>query len=86
MPYLRPIDAGNFNLILDELSLAPPTNPGELNYLFTKIALLYFNTQGGRYQQINDILGALQGASNEFYRRVAVPYENKKMIENGDVY
>jgi hypothetical protein len=41
---------------------------------------------GLSYQTINDIVGALEGAKLEFYRRVAVPYEDKKIIENGDVF
>lgn len=61
-------------------------NGGDLNYLFTRIAVDYFKNNGGRYQQINDVLGALEGAKLEFYRRVAVPYEDKKCEENGDVY
>jgi hypothetical protein len=63
-----------------------PTNAGELNYLFTQIAINYFEEQGGRYQQVNDILGALEGCKLEFYRRLAAPYEDKKIQENGDVY
>ncbi len=31
-------------------------------------------------------MGALEGSKLEFYRRIAAPYENKKMKENGDVY
>jgi len=38
------------------------------------------------YQTINDIIGALEGAKLEFYRRIAIPYENAKLTENGDVY
>lgn len=61
------------------------TSPGELNYLFTIIAKSYFKAHGN-YQGINDILGAFEGAKAEFYRRVAVPYEDKKIADNGDVY
>jgi len=39
-----------------------------------------------KYQTFNDILGALEGAKLEVYRRVVGPYENGKMSENGDVY
>lgn len=63
-----------------------PKNPGELNYLFTILAKSYFEANGGRYQQINDIIGAFEGAKLEFYRRVAAPYEDTKIKENGDVY
>lgn len=61
-------------------------NAGELNYILTTIIFEYFVKHGGRYQQINDILGALEGAKLEFYRRVAAPYEDTKIKENGDVY
>lgn len=61
-------------------------NAGELSYLLTKIIFTYFKTKGGRYAQINDVVGALEGAKLEFYRRVAAPYEDGKIKENGDVY
>jgi len=65
-----------------------PTSPGELNYLFTEIIMAYVeqSQKGLSYQIINDIMGALEGAKLEFYRRVAVPYENQKCLDNGDVY
>ena len=46
----------------------------------------YWDNHGPHYQTINDILGALEGAKMEFYRRVAVPYEQEKILDNGDVY
>lgn len=61
-------------------------NPGELNYILTVICKKYFENNGGRYQQINDIIGALEGCKLEFYRRLAGPYEDTKIKENGDVY
>ncbi len=59
--------------------------PGDLNYLLTKIALCYNGSQVWNYQMINDIMGALEGAKQEFYRRVAFPYEDEKIKENGDL-
>lgn len=64
----------------------PPQSAGELNYCFTKVALAYLAEVGLSYQTINDVLGALSGASKEFYRRVAKPYEDRKRELNGDVY
>jgi hypothetical protein len=61
-----------------------PESVGELNYLITKLLINY--AQPVSYQKINDVLGALEGAKAEFYRRVAVPYEDTKIQENGDVY
>lgn len=63
-----------------------PLTPGELNFAITKLVTGYVQQKGLKYQTINDVLGALDGASKEFYRRVAAPYENSKMAENGDVY
>ena len=63
-----------------------PQDPGELNYLITELVYAYFNMHGGRYAQINDVLGALEGAKLEFYRRIAAPYEDAKIIQNGDVF
>ena len=60
--------------------------PGDLNYLITKMLLRYLEQKGSSYQTINDVVGALEGAKMEFYRRVAAPYEDKKIKENGDVY
>jgi len=59
---------------------------GELNYELTDLIVDYFKANGQNYQAINDIIGALEGAKLEFYRRVAAPYEDQKIKENGDVY
>ena len=61
-------------------------SPGELNYQITKLVVRYVRTNKLSYQTINDIVGALEGAKLEFYRRVAGPYENIKLSQNGDVY
>lgn len=60
-------------------------SPGELNYMITSIIWGYYK-DSKNYQSINDVLGALEGAKLEFYRRVAAPYEDIKIKENGDVF
>jgi hypothetical protein len=60
--------------------------PGELNYAISVLLRDYVNAHGLNYVIINDIVGALEGAKLEFYRRVAAPYEDTKIKENGDVY
>jgi len=60
---------------------------GELNYAITILIQQYSHNKGKlSYQTINDIIGALEGVKQEFYRRVAVPYEEAKIKENGEVY
>lgn len=68
-------------------AIGEPMNPGELNYLFSMIIDDYLDFKAPlSYQIINDVLGALEGAKLEFYRRIAVPYEQMKKAQNGDVY
>ena len=38
------------------------------------------------YNKINCAVGILECAKQELYRRIAGPYEDKKIEENGDVY
>ncbi len=59
--------------------------PGELNYQIT-VLLKHYWDRTGNYQGINDILGALEGAKAEFYRRVVIGFETKKLLQNGDLY
>lgn len=58
---------------------------GELNYQFTVLARRYLKNSAGTYKTINEIMGAFECAKLEFYRRVAVPYEEQKIKENGDL-
>lgn len=80
MPYVKQ----ETRAVLD--SGTAPRGPGELNYALTKVIMRYWHADTPSYLKINDILGALEGAKAEFYRRVAVPYETQKCAENGEVY
>ena len=63
-----------------------PATPGELNFAITKLLNNYLELCGLSYSTLNDCLGAVESAKLELYRRVVVPYEDRKIIENGDVY
>ena len=91
MPYIkkeRRSDLEMFAVQIDSLAQIGENckNAGELNYTLTRIVHGYLKENGGRYQQINDIIGALEGAKLELYRRKVAPYEDTKIEENGDVY
>lgn len=62
-----------------------PQSAGELNYAVTKLLLNYLKAKGLSYRTINEIMGVMHSAAQEFYRRHAAPYEDKKIAENGDV-
>lgn len=64
-----------------------PEGPGELNYVITTAIDRYVNEQGElNYAKINEVIGVLECAKLELYRRVAAPYEDQKMNDNGEVY
>lgn len=68
---------------------APPDSVGELNYVITRLVddfLIRSNGGVPSYTNINAVIGVLECAKQELYRRVAAPYEDKKRAENGDVY
>ena len=69
-----------------ELLNRAPETAGELNFLFTIQAKEYIKVKGESYQTYNDIIGALEGCKMELYRRLVAAYEDKKIVENGDVY
>ena len=82
MPYIKDEDRKWLDPMLKQYA----KSGGELNFQFTMLAITYFQINGGNYQAINDVLGALEGAKLEFYRRLAAPYEETKIEQNGDVY
>lgn len=64
----------------------PPTAAGELNYCLTRACVAYTETWGVNYETLNTIIGALESAKLEFYRRLVAVYEDQKIEDNGDVY
>ena len=84
MPY---ITKERRDALLDQEGAACPIlTAGELNFVLTTVIHEYLRHHITNYATINDVLGALEGAKLEFYRRVAAPYENAKLAQNGDVY
>jgi hypothetical protein len=81
MPYVTPIVRAALNTDDDG-----PEDAGELNYVITKVCDEFLARKGRRYNHINTVIGVLECAKQEFYRRIAAPYENEKIAANGDVY
>jgi hypothetical protein len=66
---------------------AAPESAGELNYVITRTVDEYLMQRGGlRYAAINEVIGVLECAKLELYRRIAAPYEDGKREGSGDVY
>lgn len=81
MPYINPED--RLHILADEKSIS---NPGELNYFISTLINWYINEKGKNYSTLNEVIGVLECAKLELYRRIAAPYEDSKIQQNGDVY
>jgi hypothetical protein len=57
---------------------------GEVNYIISKLVWELFDSAPS-YHHGNELVGALECAKQEFYRRKMAPYEEQKIAENGDV-
>lgn len=58
---------------------------GELNFVITTIIRAYMGDDPD-YARFNTLVGVLESAKLELYRRMVAPYEDAKRLENGDVY
>jgi|TARA_A100001011_G_scaffold371898_1_gene429721 hypothetical protein len=65
---------------------AMPETAGELNYMISSLLDEYLTEKGKNYNNINEVIGMLECAKLELYRRVAAPYEDEKIDQNGDVF
>lgn len=57
---------------------------GDLNYSITRLCVSVIS-ENITYSKIGMITGVLENVKQELYRRIAVPYEENKVVENGDV-
>jgi len=62
-----------------------PEVKGEYNYVITRLIHGYIKSTGLRYHHFNDMIGVLECIKLEFYRKKVTPYEENKILENGDV-
>jgi len=56
---------------------------GDINYCVSRLVSRIMGDIS--YGKIAMITGVLENINQEFYRRMASPYENKKILENGDI-
>jgi len=102
MPYIKQEQRTRLNAKIDNLALEifdllpareggkvgkelDPSAKGLLNYAITRL-LIRMDGDITSYSKINDFIGVLECCKLELYRRMAAPYENEKIKENGDVY
>jgi len=84
MPYIKSFD----RTMLDNLVihfLRHGRIHGRLNYFIFKLTKEAIKLNGESYGAYKEILGELECAKFEIYRRMVAKYEDEKMNENGDV-
>lgn len=86
MPYIKQVDRIKFDSVIKSFFTDNINSEGELNYVITSICKEYLRWEGKRYTTLNTIIGVLECAKHELYRRIVGPYEDTKIKENGDVY
>jgi hypothetical protein len=84
MPYIAKKERVKFEKPIQELADNIETD-GDLNYCISLLMHKILEKRGVRYQNMNNIMGAIDCAKMEFYRTVASPYEDEKKTENGSV-
>ena len=88
MPYIkkeqRAVVDAHIRKLADAIKETGTENrAGVLNY---SVSCILKQLYGLRYSEVNEAVGALECIKQEYYRRVASPYEDLKIKENGDVY
>lgn len=86
MPYIKAEDRPQFVDALNAVFSNIPANAGELNYFLSKTCDMYAKERGVNYKTLNEVIGVLECVKQEYYRRIIAPYEEKKIVENGDIY
>ena len=61
-------------------------NAGQLTYNLQQELLRFIEANGLKYQTLAECLGALEGAKIDLQERIIKPYEERKRIENNDVW
>lgn len=81
MPYIDQIARKRLDLDIQNIY-----SVGELNYAITKLCNEFIRLLPKSYENYNAIIGVLESAKLEYYRRQVAIYEDQKKEINGDVY
>jgi len=88
MPYITPELREDFEEPLQKLInlldwVDSDKIDGIMNYIITRLILSQYNNS--KYADYNSAIGVLECSKLELYRKVIAPYEDIKIIENGDI-
>jgi hypothetical protein len=85
MPYIPYEEKELFNKEIENLAKNIDTE-GQLNFALTRLCFLYAKRRTENYALLNSIIGVLECAKQEYYRKIVSKYEDRKEELNGPVY
>jgi hypothetical protein len=83
MPYIKPECRDYFDKEIEDI-VENIAQPGDLCYVIYKL-LNDLTNKNKCFKTMSSLIAEVESAKLEFYRRIAAPYEDQKIIENGDV-
>lgn len=84
MPYIVHAKRLDMEPSLQELS-DYVSKTGDLNYVICRLSIELLRRNGMNYGNFADVVGDIECAKQELYRRLATPYEEEKAKKNGDL-
>ena len=84
MPYIKESRKSDFSFLIREIVGRKPSS-GDLNYIISKIFQELVIESGQSYELYNSLIGVLECAKLELYRRKVSLYEDEKIKINGDI-
>jgi hypothetical protein len=82
MPYVTKDKRPDLDKVVEEMAEARVVANGDLNYILFAYCKRHVTPS---YNNYKNFLGELNEAAEEIRRRLLADYEDKKIIENGDV-
>ncbi len=93
MPYIPQDDRKQYDAAIAAIAAglsqkSPDRRKGHANYVITQILRKAWGVDeasGESYSSYADVVGTLESAKLEIYRRWVAPYEDKAIAKNGDL-
>lgn len=82
MPYVKQEHRPNLDIVVQTMANVGISVNGDLNYVLFAFCKRHINPS---YNNYKNYLGELNEAAEEIRRKLLARYEDRKIIENGDV-
>ena len=82
MPYIEPKRRQELNYVVDYLESVRVDSNGDLNYILYTYCKRHVRPG---YARLRNYCAELRACATEIERRILAPYEDQKIIDNGDI-